>query len=648
MTAGLAGAADKQPDPLVPLPAPLELKSPDGKIALHFNLSDIGKEKGCPVYNVTYEGRPVLADSRLGLHLRDLAYTHNFNLLAQNTRSSDTTWKPVLGERESVRDNYNELTVELRMARNEPFARKMNLTFRAYNEGVAFAYTVPEDEVTSYYVDIIREITQFAFTADHTTWPVYGAQADYTKSETTLSKIQPGAECALTVRVEDHLYASIAYARAADYARMKLRRSTDGNTTLEAMLDGWGSRDGDMAVGEVVGKAPLTTPWRVVMLAESPGKLLEQNYLILNLNDPCALADTSWIKPGKVIREAAFTTESGKAAVDFAVKHKMQYIEYDAGWYGTEWKTTSDARAVDPKLQQRLNLQEVIDYGASKGIGVILYINQHAMEYQLDEFLPIYEKWGVKGVKYGFVNVGSQLWTARTHEAIRKAAEHHLMVDIHDEYRSMGYERTYPNLIQVEGIGGDETNPTAEHNAALPFTRYLTGPADHTYCWNSKTFKNNKAHQLAITTIFYSPWAFLYWYDGPKNIPDEPGLEFWDSMPTTWDETRVLQGDIGRRAVVARRKGSEWYLGAIAPVDGKFSIAFNFLTPGKKYVAKIFTDAPASSVAPEPPVVGNAPGAPVIRNKPGVQVEEKVVDSQTQLNVDIPQRGGVAVRLVPQ
>jgi alpha-glucosidase len=366
-------------------------------------------------------------------------------------------------------------------------------------------------------------------------------------------------------------------------------------------------------------------------VADSPGKLVEQNYLVMNLNDPCALTDVSWIKPGKVIRETSLSTIGGKACVDFALTHGLQYIEYDAGWYGREEDPASDARDVhlDPRRNpdpNSLNLREVIDYANSKGIGVILYVNHLAAEKQLDEILPLYEKWGVKGVKYGFVNVGSQYWTAWLHGAIRKAAAHHLMVDIHDEFRSTGYQRTYPNLITVEGIGGNEEFPTPVHNATLPFTRFLTGPGDYTFCWNSNRLKVTRVHQLAISTIFFSPWQFLFWYDSPKKIVEEPALEYWKNLPTTWDETRVLQGDIGRRAVLSRRKGAEWFLGAIAPVEGKFPVEMNFLARGKKFTATIYTDDPDGK---------------------GIKIEKRTVDRRTVLGADIMPNGGLAVQLIP-
>ncbi|MEI7421482.1 MAG: glycoside hydrolase family 97 N-terminal domain-containing protein [Prolixibacteraceae bacterium] len=627
------------------IPLPLELKSPDGKLSLRFNLKDIGNEKGCPVYNVSYDGRPVLSDSRLGLLMRIQQLAHDFDIIGRNTSSSDTNWKPVNGERSTIRDNYNQLVVELQLTGPVPRARRLTLTFRAYDEGIALNYTLPKANNWLYF-DITSELTQFAFTGDHQAWAIYRAQADYAKSLMTVSKIGPGAERPLTIKVEDHLYVAITEAQNAFYPRMKLRPTEGSANTLEAMLDAESARGG-LINGSATGKTPFTTPWRVVMVAESPGKLLEQNYLVLNLNEPCKLEDISWIKPGKVIRETTLSTVGGMACIDFAVKHHMQYIEYDAGWYGPEGDPESDARSVEPKRQSTLNLQEVINYGNSKGIGVVLYVNHAVMEQQLDEILPLYEKWGVKGVKYGFVNMGSQFWTAMTHEAIRKAAKYHILVDIHDEFRNTGYQRTYPNLMTVEGIGGNEEFPTPLHNATLPFTRFLTGPADYTYCWTSNRLKNTKSHQLALSTIFFSPWQFLFWYDQPKNVPDEPALEYWDQLPTTWDETRVLQGDIGRRAVVARRKGAEWFLGAIAPVDGKFTIALDFLEAGLKYKAKIYSDAPAIAAKPDKLKANTPPAISTTSSMPGVRIEEKNVDSKFVVNADISANGGMAIHLIP-
>jgi alpha-glucosidase len=613
----------------------VEIKSPDGKLVVHFDLKTVDETQGCPVYSLTFQDQQVLVDSRLGLELADGPLNSGFKITGQTPSASDTSWKPVLGERATIRDHYNQLTVDLQEAQLPH--RQIRITFRAYNEGAAFCYELPAQSGLTNFV-IRREDTRFAFTEDHTAWAVYRAQGNYdpgneqppVRGPVPLSKIRPGVERPLTVRVATNLYCAITEARLVDYARMKLRLAPDAPHTLEAFLDAERGVN-----GQVTGTVPFTSPWRVVMVCNSPGQLLEQNYLVLNLNDPCALPDTSWIKPGKVIRDITLTTVGGKACVDFAVSHGLQYVEYDAGWYGYENDTNSDARAVhlDPRRNpdpNSLNLQEVIDYANSKGIGIILYVNHLAMEKQLDEILPIYQSWGVKGVKYGFVNVGSQHWTAWLHEAIRKAAAHHLMVDIHDEFRNTGYQRTYPNLVTCEGIGGNEEFPTPIHNATLPFTRFLTGPADYTYCWSDKRLKVTKAHQLALSTIFFSPWQFLFWYDKPGDVHDDPTLDYWKRLPTTWDETRVIQGDIGRRAVVARRKGDEWFVGAIASEGGRIQIPLTFLDSGKKFTAKIFSDGPQDD-----------------RGKYPVAIHEQVVDSTTVLDANISANGGEAILLAP-
>ena len=606
----------------------LELDSPNGSLAVTFELKDFGATKACPVYRVAYQGRTVIADSRLGLELAGAPLNAELRIVRQTASQQDMTWKPVCAERETIRDRYRQVVVDLQETKAPQ--RFLQLTFRAYDEGVAFCYTLPEQKALKDFT-IAMENTQFAFTGDHTAWAVYSAQGNYLDSEVPLSQIKPGVERPLTVRVADDVYVSVTEARLVDYARMKLRPALDQPHTMEVFLDAERGK-----YGAVTGTAPFTSPWRVIMAANSPGKLLEQNYLILNLNDPCALKDTSWIKPGKVIRETSLTTAGGKACVDFAVQQGLQYLEYDAGWYGPENDPKSDAREVhlDPKRNPdpaSLNIHEVIAYASSKGIGVILYVNHLALERQLDEILPLYRKWGVQGVKYGFVNVGSQHWTQWLHAAIRKAAEHQLMVDIHDEFRSTGYQRTYPNLMTVEGILGNEGFPTPVHNATLPFTRFLTGPGDYTFCWSSGRLKPTHAHQLAISTIFFSPWQFLYWYDRPSMVKGEKALEYWKHLPTVWDETRVLKGEIGKYASVARRQGREWYLGTINTTGrGPLEIPLSFLDAGTPYTAMIYSDS--------------NPGNPESKD---VKVETMTVNATTILKANMPFNGGQAARIVP-
>lgn len=600
----------------------LNVQSPDGNFVVEFTLSD-----GAPVYSVSYQGKPILTKSHLGLVFDGKTLTNGLKLVSHQTSQHDETWKPVYGERSTIRDHYRQLVVNL---------DRLQLTFRAYDEGVAFCYTIPKqpdmDRVT-----IAKEQTEFRFPADHTTWAVYFAQGNY--QQVPLSKIEPGCERPLPIQVADDIYLAIGEAKLVDYARMKLAPLKDVPHALVSDLS-----------SKVTAALPLTTPWRFIMAAESPGRLLENNFLVLNLNDPCAIADTSWIKPGKVIREVSLTTVGGKACVDFAVKRGLQYVEFDAGWYGYEYDDKSDARAVnlDPKRSKGpLDLHEVIRYGKERGIGIILYVNRRALEHQLDEILPLYEKWGVKGVKYGFVNVGSQQWTSWLHEAIRKAAAHHLMVDVHDEYRPTGYTRTYPNFMTQEGISGDEASPSNTQTLILQFSRFIAGAADNTICYyNARVDKNaTHAYQLAKAVCLYSPWQFLFWYDRPSSSPrnpggvgegapvtgEEPELEFYNHCPTVWDDTKVLLGRIGEYSVIARRSGAEWFIGFMNSGDTRsFDVPLDFLEPGKKYTAHIYSDDPA------------------VPTRTQVKIERKPAEQGTTLPLKAANNGGVAVWIAPQ
>jgi alpha-glucosidase len=596
-----------------------ELKSPDGKITITFDVKADAGETGCMFWAVAYEGKPILADSRLGLVLKDGPAFDNGFQIAELTRSShDSTWKLVYGERSEIRDHYRQLVVDLHGVRRP--RRRLRLTFRAYNEGAAACYTIPEQDNPRDFV-IKTEKTQFSFTDDHVAYPVYSAQGEY--ETTRLDKVKANCERPLTVEIDGGPAVAVAEARLVDYARMRLRPVPGRPHTLVSMLG-----------SAVAASTPYTTPWRVLMVGDTPGQLLERNYLILNLNDPCAIEDTSWIKPGKVIREVTLTTAGGKACVDFAVERGLQYVEFDAGWYGHEYDAEADATtvSVDPERSKGpLDLHDVIEYATARDIGVLVYVNRRHLERQLDEILPLYKSWGIKGVKYGFVQVGSQKWTAWLHEAVRKAAEHELMVDVHDEYRPTGYSRTYPNLMTQEGIRGNECMPTAEHNLILPFTRSLCGAGDYTVCWYSGRVKNTLAHQLGASVVFYSPWQFLFWYDRPQQYRSEPELEFFKHVPTVWDDTRVINGKIGHYITIARRSERQWYIGSLNAVARReLDIPLTFLNPDSKYTAYIYSD-----------------GSPEGGDRTNVSVRSMEVDSNTVLKADMAANGGQAVHIVP-
>ena len=588
------------------------LESPDKAVRAAVDLS----QDGTVTYRVDYKGKPVILTSKLGFTVEEKTdLIAGFALTDSARGEKNETWKPVCGERAQITDAYRSLTLALV---NKGYGGlKLSLECRAYNAGFAFRYVFPKQ--TRERLDIAKENTEFVFTGDHRAWPVYAAQGEY-KPE-TLSTVKDGAERPLTVEVADGPVVAIGEAGLFTFARMKFTPLAGKPHALVSRLD-------DKAELPL----PGATPWRFVMVADSAARLLEQNDLILNLNEPSKIADTSWIKPGKVIRETSLTTMGGKACVDFAKIMNLQYVEFDAGWYGNEYNDASDARAVnlDPKRSKGpLDLKEVVRYGKEKGVGVILYVNRRELEHRLDDLLPLYQSWGIAGMKYGFVNVGSQKWTAWLHDAIRKAGEAGLMIDIHDEYRVTGIQRTWPNVMTVEGIRGNEEMPAAPHNCALPFTRYLCGPGDYTPCWYSNRVKNTRTHQLALAAVYYSPWQFLFWYDSPGAYKADPELDFWRQIPTVWDDTQVLNAKIGAYATVARRTGNDWFIGSINALERRtLAIPLTFLTPGKKYTAHIYSD-----------------GAPDGTDRTKVTCTTREVTSADTIAADMADNGGHAVRL---
>lgn len=489
----------------------------------------------------------------------------DWQAVSHRRQAVNRSWRPVYGETSLVMDKYNELEIDFQSAGDR---KGVTLSVRLYDEGIAFRYLF--DGLDFWNCTLTNEKTRFLFEKDGTTWVTERAQGAY--SQTTLSAQKGVGDRPQVVRLDNDRYVAVGEAALVDYARMKLGKSETG-LGLQSCLSGKVNLQ----------MAGYRSPWRYVMVADHPGRLVEHNYFVLNLNEPNQIADTSWIKPGRVIREVTLTTAGGLACVDFAAKHGIEYVEFDAGWYGPEDDRKSDATTVtvDPNRSKGpLDLHKVIAYAESKGVGILVYVNQKALHNQLDEILPLYKEWGIKGVKYGFVDVGDQYATAWLHQAVRKAAKYGLMVDIHDEYRPTGYSRTYPNLMTQEGIRGDEESPSLEQSVHTFYNRMIGGAGDYTNCYFAERVTEKmggRAAQLAKLVTLYSPWQFIYWYDRPEKAPSRAGgagnaesviredeiTGFYTSIPTVWDETRFVEGEMGQYSVVARRSGADWYVAVL-------------------------------------------------------------------------------------
>lgn len=604
----------------------LPLTSPSETLNAEIRVKDQSVEIGL------YEkGNKVVDVETLRLDLEEDVLTGNWLVTNQNRRSVNQTWQPVYGERSLVRDRYNELELSLQSDENQ---KEMTLFVRLYDEGLAFRYAF--DKLDFWNCTLASEKTQFLFDNDCDTWVTGNAQGAYSKIK--LSAMKNAADRPQVIQINEHRFVAIGEAALVDYARMKLEKSDTG-LGIQSVLSSKVNLE----------LAGYQSPWRYVMVAAHPGQLVQNNDFILNLNESNQIRNTSWIKPGKVLREVTLTTDGGLACVDFAVENGIDYVEFDAGWYGDEYNIESDASTitVDPKRSKGpLDLRKVIDYANQRGVGIILYVNMKALSKQLDQILPLYKKWGVKGLKYGFVDVGGQYSTAWLHQAIRKAAKYELMVDIHDEYRPTGYSRTYPNLMTQEGIRGDEESPALSQTVYTLYNRMICGAGDYTNCFFAERVTEKmggRAAQLAKRIAIYSPWQFIFWYDRPSKAPARAGgagsaesviktdaiTDFYCSIPTTWDDTRFYEGDMDSYAVVARRSASDWYVSILNAGDKrKVALPLDMLKDQSKYKATLYYQASG-------------------KKKDVISVKEIKLQRQDNLLLDIEGNSGSVLYLTP-
>lgn len=600
------------------------LASPDSRQEALLSVSEDNGRTSIS-YQTTFDGRPVILPSVLDLTIdnhiweRALAkkaepvdsWFDNLVYDSHETFSRDTMWHNRYGERSTVRDAYNGLTVHF--VKKDASKYRLDIELRAYDEGIALRYILPMHPDAIYH-RILAENTEFSFPEGTMAWYTQWAQAPY---ELLPLKDWPDeCERPLTLKLADDLYAAVGEAAQIDFPRGKLKLSqTKTNTVVTALNDN---------ATDIV--TPYALPWRVIMASERLGGLLENNDIFLNLNEASAIADESWIRPGKIMRETTLTTENSLKCIDFCAAHNMDYILYDWKWYGPSFDFNSDAREVVAPI----DMKKVVEYGKSKGIGVWVYVNQHALQKQAEQIFPLYKEWGLAGVKFGFVQFTSQHWADWVHRTVRLAAQNDLMVNIHDEYRPTGYSRTYPNLLTQEGIRGNEEFPSATHNTVLPFTRMLCGAGDYTVCYFDPRIKNTHAHQLTFPVLFYSPLQTLYWYDTPARIKEVPELEFFDNVPVVWDETRVVDDAIGEHVVIARRSGEEWFAGAITNDEGRtLEVPTAFLEAGRDYVLRVYTDDPSS----ESPTK--------------VKCSRYIVKGGQTLTFDLQPKGGAAMHFLP-
>ncbi len=598
----------------------LSLASPDGRNAANFYKN--GKEL---TYSLSRDGRDIILPSRAGLDVdnwiwemalgkRDLEQPACWmDMLTADSvtvhPAVDSLWTPLYGERSTVRDRFNSATLHL--SRKDKSDYRLDIEVRLYDQGLAFRYFFPEHPAAIFH-KVTGDLTDYSFPDGTMAWSEKWAQATF--DHTPVDSIVRPVERALTLELPSGKWAALLDADVDDWCLTRFEARPDRKGTLRSVM---------YSPVDIV--TYYATPWKIVMAADSPGELIENNDIVLNLN-PRAEGDFSWVRPGKIMR-SAISTEAGLKTIDFCAEHKIPYMLFDWQWYMPCTSHDGDATQVVDKI----DMQRVVDYGREKGVGVWLYVNQHALMKQMDELFPLLSNWGVAGVKSGFVQYASHRWAVWLHDMVRRAADNRLMMNIHDEFRPSGFSRTYPNLLTQEGICGNEEFPDATHNVTLPFTRMLNGAADYTICYYDKRLRNTHAHQLAASLVFYSPLQTIFWYDNPELYGGEPEIKWFEDLETTFDDTRVLSGYPGKGIVMARRKGDIWWGAAMANNEGGHQeMPLDFLEAGRRYIAEIYTD-----------------GGEKIKTRTHVKIERKKVKSNDTLHFDLLPRGGAAVKFTP-
>jgi alpha-glucosidase len=635
----------------------LSVASPDGKVVISFTLKS-NPQPYLPgvraYYRVSYGGVPVLTDSPLGLDFEGAPpLDHDFEIAGTDRHSRDDKWTNRFGALREVPDHYNQLRISLR---EKPVpGRQVDVIFRAYNEVAAFRYFLPQQSVLEKFT-LMAENTGFYFARDASAFALnmglFNTSNEGEYRRTNLNMIKPASiiNLPLLVEIPGGPWVGLLEADLTDYAGMYVGGVPGFENALVSKLSPARERMDQV----VIGSTPKATPWRVLLINDRPGGLIESNYVLLDLSAPSAITDTSWIVPGKsawdwwsgdfaqnVNFQPGMNTATMEHYIDFAAEHHLEYMLVDAGWSPTRENDFTHPISILTYVPE-VNIPEIIAYGKQKGVKVLLWLHWEALDKQMDEALDVYAKWGAAGIKVDFMNSDTQEMVNFYERLARKTAEHHLVLDYHGAFKPTGLRRTYPNLLTREGVMGLEYNKwsdrsTPEHNVTIPFTRMLAGPMDYTPgCFNNATHEQFKARnidpmcqttraqQLAMYVVFESPLVMLSGY--PEIYDHTPEMEFLDKVPTVWDETKVVNGEPAQYVTIARRHGSDWFLGAMTNGDPRdLEIPLSFLGAGE-FEAQIFAD-----------------GADADKVATSVAVSKKPVKAGDKLTIHLAPGGGAAV-----
>jgi alpha-glucosidase len=626
---------------------PVSVKSPDGKIVVEIAQNDAGQL----TYSIVRKNAPLIVPSALRVNLQegDLSAVDVRNVLP---RVIDQKRKLVATKAAEAREFFAELTIEVRPRSN--LLTSFQWIVRAYDDGVAFRYWVPANAGLK-TLSVRGEDTEFGFAGDYdcTGFNVgrFNSSHEGEFDPVRASRIREHNiyDLPLVCRAGPNAFA-IGEADLVDYGGMYLRGRSDGKLGVQPRHSG--RLDGSKLIARTeIGPGGAGSPWRVIMLGDTLGSLIESN-LIGNLN-PDPDFDTSWIKPGKTAwdwwsgpwlpppAKGGTDMPTIQTYIDFASKSGFEYMMIDEGWCLNSGKGGSAPPDADvTKAKADIDMPALVAYAAKRKVGLWLWVQWSLLDRQMDDALAQYEKWGIKGIKVDFMDRNDQQMVDYYHRLMRKAAEHRIMVDMHGAYPPAGLNRTYPNYLTQEGVMGAEYNKwsrrvTATHNVSLAFTRMLLGPLDYTpggfrnrtpatfeVVNSPPNVQTTRGHGLGMFVVYESPFQMVA--DSPDVYDNAPGFDFIKMVPTTWDETRFIAGDVDQYVVVARRKGKDWYVGAMGNEQAHtVNVPLSFLGEGR-FKARVWQD-------------GAAPTE--------LNVTEKTVGAGDSLELALAPSGGAAVRL---
>ncbi|MDD5870585.1 MAG: glycoside hydrolase family 97 protein [Bacteroidales bacterium] len=678
--------------------------SPDGQMSLNFDIQD----GGVPVYSIDFKGKTVISTSKLGLELtKGTSMLDGFKLEKVTRGTFDETWTPVWGETKTIRNNYNEMAV--RLAQDvEGKSRTMIIRFRVYNDGVGFRYEWPEQENLNYFV-IKEERSQFAMTGDHKAYFIPGdydtQEYDYcicrfseirkemvkylNPGNASTSVFSPtGVQTSLQIKTDDGIYINIHEAACVNYSTMHLNYNEKDN-----LFESWLTPNARGEKGHMM--SPCHSPWRSVMVCDDARKVLDSK-IILNLNEPCKIKDTSWIHPTKYMGvwwemitgkgtwaysdvtavnldsidykqlkpngKHSANNDNVKRYIDFASKHGFDQLLVEGwnigweDWIGNEKEDVFDFVTPMPDF----DIDMLNKYAHDKGIKLMMHHETSGSlrnyERHMEAAYSLMNKYGYDAVKSGYV--GNILPRGEYHYgqwannhylyAIKEAAKHHIMVNAHEATRPTGLCRTYPNLVGNESARGTEYQAFGgsmpHHVTMLPFTRLQGGPMDYTpgiFCMDLSTFCDNDSkvnstlcNQLALYVTLYSPLQMAA--DMPEHYERYiDAFQFIKDVAVDWDDSKYLAAEPGEYIVAARKEkgGERWFVGGVTNEEARtMPVAFDFLDANRKYVATVYADAKDADYATNPEKY---------------VITKGIVTSKDAVKLFMARGGGFAISLVP-